>query len=255
MKKSMFLAIVIAMLSMTACTNVGAKERGIKEEWGGKINTKVVYTPGMYWGFEWLTADMITYDVSEKTIVEKYAFNDRNNMETGVEISLDYSENPGQVGLLHTKITDYVVKLKKTLKSSAKEVIPQYAASELNLTKRQDAEQKLASILEKELPEFFLLFNRVQITDVDIPKPIAEAAVATARQDELNKLAAKKEQEAQNNYNAAVWDAKTKDILSQPSMLALKKLDIEMEWAKQGVSPYGNNNVFGVLPEMMMSRK
>lgn len=28
-------------------------------------------------------------------------------------------------------------------------------------------------------------------------------------------------------------------------MLSLKKLEVEMEWAKKGVSPYGSNNVFG----------
>ena len=39
--------------------------------------------------------------------------------------------------------------------------------------------------------------------------------------------------------------AKTKEILSQPKMLELKKLEIEMEWAKKGISKYGSNNVFG----------
>lgn len=84
-----------------------------------------------------------------------------------------------------------------------------------------------------------------QITDVDIPDAIAKTAEATAQQLELNKLAGEKEEEAKKNYNAAQWDAKTKEILSQPAMLALKKLEIEALWASKGVSPYGNNNVFG----------
>ena len=33
--------------------------------------------------------------------------------------------------------------------------------------------------------------------------------------------------------------------MSQPKMLELKKLEIEMEWARKGISKYGNNNVFG----------
>ena len=41
------------------------------------------------------------------------------------------------------------------------------------------------------------------------------------------------------------YDAEAKAILSKPEMLALKKLEVEMEWAKRGISPYGNNNVFG----------
>ena len=70
-------------------------------------------------------------------------------------------------------------------------------------------------------------------------------AEATAKQSELNKLAESKVVQAKNNLDAAKYDAEAKAILSKPEMLALKKLEVEMEWAKKGVSPYGNNNVFG----------
>ena len=103
----------------------------------------------------------------------------------------------------------------------------------------------VAAILEKELPGFYMLFDRVQITDVDIPAGIAQAAEATAKQAELNKLAESKVIQAKNNLDAAKYDAESKAILSKPEMLALKQLEVQMEWAKKGVSPYGNNNVFG----------
>ena len=245
MKKILFFLMIAVTVIATSCTSVDSKERGVKKSWGGEVDTKTVYQPGIDWGMNWLWDDMITFDVSQQTIVEKYEFNDKNNMGTGVEVSLDYSIDPKTVGLYYTRVSNPEVKLQKTLKSAAKEVIPQYTASELNLTKRQEAEVKLATILEKELPEFYMLFDRVQITDVDIPKAIAEAAEQTAKQTELNKLAESRVIQSKNNLDAAKYDAEAKAILSKPEMLALKKLEVEMEWAKKGVSPYGNNNVFG----------
>lgn len=237
--------LIIAILFITACTTVDSGHKGVEVSWGGETNKNMVYPEGMNQGFHWIWDDMVEYDVREKTMVEKFTFNDANNMSTGVELALDYRLAPDKVNLLHTQITDVLVKIQKTLKSSGKEVVPQYSASELNLTKRGEAEQKLSDILSKELPEFYVDFARIQITDVDIPDAIAQTAEATARQLELNKLAGEKEEEAEKNYNAALWDAKTKEILSQPAMLALKRLEIDALWAQKGVSPYGTHNVFG----------
>jgi len=58
-------------------------------------------------------------------------------------------------------------------------VIPNYGAVDLNLTKRGEAEERLSAILSEELTEFYLELARVQITDVDIPQEISEAAKRT----------------------------------------------------------------------------
>lgn len=256
MKKQFLMLILVAFIAamFTACSTVDSKERGICVAFGGSTDTKTIYNPGMHWGIHWLWDRMVTYDVSQQTIVEKYSFNDANNMETGVELSLDFNLEPQQIGLLHVGINDWKIKLQKTMKSAAKEVISQYTASDLNLTKRNEAENKLGVILTRELPQVYIAFARVQITDVDIPAGIAQAAEQTAKQAELNKLALSKSVEAENNYKAAEWDAKTKDILSQPAMLKLKELDIEMEYARKGVSRYGTNNVFGNASGILLNR-
>ena len=93
-------------------------------------------------------------------------------------------------------------------------------------------------------------------------KAIADVAEETAIQEGRNTLAAKKEleqtnlakariAEAKGKFDAAEFDAKTKDIMSSPKMLELKKLEIEMEWARKGVSKYGNNNVFGASTSVL----
>lgn len=254
MKHLLLLSIVAFFIS--SCTTVQPGHKGVKVYWGGKTDMETILPEGMEMGISWLWNSCVEYDVREKTLVQKFVFNDSRNMETSVEIALDYNLNPDQVNLIHTKITDIETKILKTLKSSGKEVVPQYTASELNLKMRKEAESALRDIISAELPEFYVEFARVQITDVDIPKALANVAEETAIQEGRNSLASKKEleqtnlakariAEAKGKYDAALYDAKTKDIMSSPKMLELKKLEIEMEWAKKGVSKYGNNNVFG----------
>lgn len=252
--KSVLLVSIIALFA--SCTTVQSGHKGVEVSWGGETNLNTVYSEGMDGGLHWIWDDMIEYDVREKTTVHTFEFNDKNNMTTTVELSLDYNLNPKKVNLLHTEITDVETKIIKTLKSAGKEVVPQYSAVELNITKRTEAEEMLSKIISEELPEFYVEFARLQMTDVDIPKSVAKLAEETAVQIGRNELAEKKEAEqtalakakvatAQGNYDAGILDAKTKKLLSTPEILKLKELDVEMMWAKKGVSRYGNNNVFG----------
>lgn len=222
-----------------------------------------IYGDGDHWGFHWLFDDMIEYDVREKTIKEKFEFNDRDKMATKVELAVDYKVQEMKVNYIHSKIgkDQMDIKILTTLNSAAKQVIPQYTAAELNLNKREEAEQKIFEILEKEYPEFFVECARVRMTDVDIPLQISQAAEATAKQAELNRLEESKAVAAENRFKAAEWDAKTKDILSQPAMLKLKELEIQemqakadMMWATKGSSRYGSGNVFGQTPNLLFQR-
>lgn len=253
MKKVVF-AILIALVS--SCTTVDSGHKGVEVSWGGQTNLEVVHPEGMNVGLHWVWDDMVEYDVREKTLAQTFEFNDKNNMSTTVEIALDYRLNPEKVNLLHTQITDVETKIIKTLKSAGKEVVPRYSAVELNINKRTEAEQALSDIISQELPEFYVEFRRIQMTDVDIPSSVAKLAEETAVQLGRNELAQKKEAEqvalakakvaeAQGNYDAGVLDAKTKKLLSTPEILELKRLEVDLEYAKKGVSRYGNNNVFG----------
>jgi len=248
MKKILYLIAIVSFI--TSCETVSPGHKGVEVSWGGETNMKKIYDEGMHGGVHWVFDDIVEYDCREKTITNDFEFNDNKNMVTGVEVAVDYNFNPVKVNVLHTKITDVETKLVKTIKSACKEVIPSYTAVDLNLTKRGEAESRLSSILEKELPEFYLEFARVQITDVDIPKEISDQARATAKQIEKNKLAAQLAEEKTNLGNALVAEAKAKaeaakyeaerlEAVTTPQMLKYKALEVQMEWAKQGVSPYG----------------
>lgn len=270
--KKYLVVLAIAMMSfVSSCTTVQSGHKGVEVSWGGKTNLDVVHPEGMNSGIMWVVDDMVEYDVREKTLVQQFEFNDKNNMVTNVELALDYRLNPKFVNRLHVEITDVEIKILKTLKSAGKEVVPQYSAVELNITKRQEAEDKLSKIISEELPEFYVEFARIQMTDVDIPAKVAELAEQTAVQLGRNDLASKKEAEqvalalakvaaangvanaqvatARGEYDAAVYQAKTRDKLSTPRMLDLQRVENERIMAEgyktHGKSFYGENNIFG----------
>lgn len=254
------LFVLVTAATFTSCTGVDSGHRGVEVSWGGETNKNKVYGEGLQTGVSWLWNDMVEYDIREKTITKQFSFNDKNNMVTNVELALDYNLDPNKVNLLHMEITDVEIKILKTLKSAGKEVVPQYSAVELNITKRTEAEAKLSAIIAKELPEFYVEFARIQMTDVDIPAKVANLAEQTAVQLGKNELALKKEAEqkalaaasiakAKGEFQAAEYEAKTRDILSTPKMIRLQEVENERiiaEGYKQhGKSIYGTNNWFG----------
>lgn len=272
LRNVMFAMMMMFLITgLVSCTTVESGHKGVEVSWGGKTNLEVVHPEGMNSGLNWVVDDMIEYDVREKTLVQQFQFNDKNNMVTNVELALDYNLNPKFVNKLHVEITDVEIKILKTLKSAGKEVVPQYSAVELNITKRAEAEAKLAQIISDELPEFYVEFARIQMTDVDIPAKVAELAEQTAVQLGRNDLASKKEAEqvalakakvaeangaadakvasARGEYDAAVYQAKTREKLSTPRMLDLQRVENERIMAEgyreHGKSFYGENNIFG----------
>ena len=254
--KKVFIVLLVGLFGLTSCETVDSGHKGVRVSWGGETDMSKIYGEGMHNGIMYLFDDMIEYDVREKTTVQRFEFNDKNNMVTKVELSLDYSLNPLKVNLLHTKITDVEIKILKTLKSAGKEVVPQYSAIELNISKRTEAESKLAQIIAEELPEFYIEFKRLQMTDVDIPEAVANLATETAVQLGRNELAKKKEAEqtalakaavakSKGLFEAAEYDVRTKKLMSQPAVLKLYEAETNRQWALQGKSKYGSNNVFG----------
>jgi len=266
------LAVLLLVTAATiSCTTVDAGHKGVEVGWGGKTNMDVVYPEGISYGFHWIYDDMEQYDVREHTLVKTYSFNDKNDMMTTVVVALDYNLSPMEINKIHTKINDIDIKIETSLASAAKEVVPQYSAINLNKHERVNAEILLDKILREELPEFFVEFKRVRITDVDFPKGISDIAAQTAIQIGKNDLASKYEQEkvfeanavkaeaqgiadakvitSEGNLKVARNESKTRDLLSSPKMLALQRVENERIMAEgykdHGKSFYGTNNIFG----------
>ena len=73
-------------------------------------------------------------------------------------------------------------------------------------------------------------------------------------EEEQTNLAKAAVAKAKGEYEAAEYNSKSAELMSTPANLKLKELDVQMKWAEKGVSPYGENNVFGSQPGLIMSR-
>lgn len=265
--KNIFRVLVLSLLFfVTSCITVESGHKGVKVSWGGKTDMETILPEGMNGGLHWLWDDVVEYDVREHTIVQEFSFNDKNDMVTTVSVALDYNLDATKVNKLHVGINDVKVKIITSLSSAAKEVVPQYAAVDLNKHKRAEGETKLAQILSEELPQFYVEFKRVRFTDINIPSGISRLAEETAVQLGKNELASKKEAEqtalakaavakSKGLFEAAEYDVKTKQLMSQPAVLKLFEAETDRIWAEKGVSPYGNNNVFGTNPSIFKGLK
>jgi regulator of protease activity HflC (stomatin/prohibitin superfamily) len=83
---------------------------------------------------------------------------------------------------------------------------------------------------------------------------LQETATIISQTKQAEQTALKKVALAKGNYEAAQYDAKTKEILSQPKLLELYRAETERVWANKGRSPYGSNNVFGSASGILLNR-
>jgi len=84
---------------------------------------------------------------------------------------------------------------------------------------------------------------------------LQETATIISQTKQAEQTALKKVATAKGNYEAALYDAKTKEILSQPKLLELYRAETDRIWAQQGKSPYGSNNVFGSAQGILLNIK
>ena len=122
--------------------------------------------------------------------------------------------------------------------------------------------KSLASALDK---EGFTL-NNIAILKMQLPKSykaaierkiavLQETATIISQTKQAEQTALKKVALAKGNYEAAQYDAKTKEILSQPKLLELYRAETERIRATNGTSEYGSNNVFGSAQGILLNRK
>jgi len=273
--KQFFLMLLVALtisFGFTSCATVDSGNEGVGVSWGGETDMYKTYTEGLHWGVRWIFDDMIDYDCRQKTVTLDNEFLDKDGLPIPIKAVLYYKPVNNTVNKLHKDLGPKFEedKIKPIFSAALKNVVPKYKALELNVEYRDEADAELAKYLEKELQANYCIFIRVNIIDVDIPGDIKNVIIAKQKQDEANLLAEKKERENFNlgrallvkdslEWKAAEYATKTKDLLSQPKMLELKRLEIDdKKWEgflKHGNSPYGNNNMFGVETSIVKGLK
>jgi len=139
-------------------------------------------------------------------------------------------------------------------------------ASDSLLQHRNVYESEVTKTLTKSLEKEGFTLNNIAILKMALPASykaaierkiavLQETATIISQTKQAEQTALKKVALAKGNYEAAQYDAKTKEILSQPKLLELYRAETERKWAEKGVSPYGSNNVFGGASNILLTRK
>jgi hypothetical protein len=83
---------------------------------------------------------------------------------------------------------------------------------------------------------------------------VQETAIIKSKTEQAVQESLRKVAIAQGDFDAAELNAKTKTLMSQPKMLELYKAETDRIWAEKGVSPWGNNNVFGSTAGLFLNK-
>lgn len=264
-----FFGLAVAVLMMTSCTSVDSGFEAPVVSYGGETDMTSTLGEGMHYGFNFLWDSTPDYEIRNQALTIKDTYFDANDMELPVTVTVYFNPIKGKTNYLHKNVgPDYKDgKLRPIIAGALAKVIPQYSAQNLNKVSRAEAEKKLKAILTNESPKIYIEVTDVQFSKVGIPSAVANLAKETAVQIGRNELASKLKAEkvaraeaqvaeAQGNYDAGVLNAKTKDILSQPKMLEMMKIENERIIAEgfkiHGKSIYGTNNYFGASAPVIL---
>ena len=138
-------------------------------------------------------------------------------------------------------------------------------ASDSLLQHRNIYESNVTKTLSLALEKEGFVLNNIAILKMSLPPSykaaierkiavLQETATIKSQTIQAEQTALKKVATAKGNYEAAQYDAKTKEILSQPKMLELYRLETARIRATNGTSEYGQNNVFGNTSGILLNK-
>ena len=138
-------------------------------------------------------------------------------------------------------------------------------ASDSLLQHRNIYESEVSKTLTAALEKEGFTLNNIAILKMALPSSykkaierkiavLQETATIISQTKQAEQTALKKVALAKGNYEAAQYDAKTKEILSQPKLLELYRAETSRIRATNGTSEYGSNNVFGSAGNILLNR-
>jgi regulator of protease activity HflC (stomatin/prohibitin superfamily) len=250
------LVITLAIFAFSGTTIKPGEEGTLFDSFGDGMETEMVYTEGYVPHLPW--KEMIVYNVQNKSYKYQAKVLDKDGTEITVFVTVSASIKRGRSPFIHLKHGIGYEKsvIDERIAGAIKDVIGKYGYEQIYGAMRDKLEGEIDALVRKSLGKEDILVAFTEVKDVNLPEDIQAAIIAKQTQDQLNlkaeklkvyedNIASANVASAKGRYDAAEYDAKTKAIMSQPKMLALKQLEIEQIWAEKGVSPYGNNNVFG----------
>lgn len=282
MKKILSILVIALTLTVTSCTTADSSEVALVVDQIG--NDKGVPNVQMESGVVFYfppTQDVFSYSTAiqhNEWTVNPTKYSDGHNAieitskegaAFDIDLALDLSLNRAHAAEVFKKyridLEDIVdTRIKALVRKELVRHSTKYTTDSLLQYKSNyevEVTRTLAKVLEK---EGFTLSN-ISVSTLHLPRAyrnainrkigvIQQTATIISQKEQAEAEAARRVAVAKGNYEAAQFDAKTKEIMSQPKMLELYKAETERIWAQKGVSPYGNNNVFGSGTNILLNR-
>ena len=282
MKKVVLGLLGLLMLSATSCTTADSSEVALVVDQIG--NDKGVPNIEMKSGFIFYfppTQDVYMYPTSVQHKVWTASVDEDSPTDEHIDVTsgdgatfgLDVAINLQlKREMAPTLFTKYRVEMDELINTRVRNIVRKELldnavsfASDSLLQHRNVYEANVTRTLEKALEKEGFILNNIAVLKMDIPasyrkaietkiKVIQETATSKSQTIQAEQTALKKVALAKGNYEAALYDAKTKEILSQPKLLELYRAETERVWAEKGKSPYGQNNVFGTTSGLLINR-
>jgi len=282
MKKSLWLLGVVLSMIVTSCTTADSSEVALVVDQIG--NDKGVPNIEMASGFIFYfppTQDVFMYptsvqhkvwtaDDSEDSPTDEHIdVTSADGATFGLDVSINLQLQRARAADLFIK---YRVDMEDLINSRVRTIVRKELldnavgfASDSLLQHRNIYESEVSKTLTIALEKEGFTLNNIAILKMQLPKSykaaierkiavLQETATIISQTKQAEQTALKKVALAKGNYEAAIFDAKTKEILSQPKLLELYKAETERVWANRGVSPYGSNNVFGSSSNILLNR-
>ena len=281
--KKVLLGLSLLVLTATSCTTADSSEVALVVDQIG--NDKGVPNIEMKSGFIFYfppTQDVYMYPTSVQHKVWTSAADEDSPTDEHIDVtSADGATFGLDVGInlqlkremAPTLFTKYRVEMNELINTRVRNIVRKELldnavsfASDSLLQHRNIYEANVTKSLAVSLEKEGFMLNNIAILKMALPSSykqaierkiavLQETATIKSQTVQAEQTALKKVALAKGNYEAAIYDAKTKQILSQPKLLELYRAETERVWAQKGVSPYGNNNVFGSASGLLLNRK
>lgn len=270
----MYLCVMLfSVISFTSCQTIEPGQEGfLFKPYGGGIQKEVIYNDGTHFVAPW--NEMVIYNTLQQSKNYKSMVLEKNGMEIGIDITVNYNPTKGRTPMLHLK---HGIGYEKSfvdakVRGIVKDVVGKYTYEEIYSTKRENLEQEMDKLFQEEFPSNFVTYNFVEIADVNLPKNVSEAITAKETQKQNNQKAKELEQEQEYLANAEITKANgekkarilraegraqeielvQKQLSKSPSYIELVKWK---GYAEGKGSPYGDNNVFGANTSVIKGLK
>ena len=257
------LGIILVIVFFMSWTDINPGEEGfIYRPYGGGIDQETYYSEGTYLIAPW--NEMITYNTLQQSREYSSKVMEKNGMEIGIDVTINYNPMKGGTARLHLKHgksyeSSYI---DAKVRGVIKDVIGRYEYEEIYSTKRESLETEMDNMFESEFPDNFITYNFCEIADVNLPENVKTAITEKETQKQRNQKAKELEleqvylanaevQKAEGEKKAAILRAegKAEEIRLVQSQLAKSPNYVELvKWkgySEGKGSPYGENNVFG----------